>query len=198
MNPSKNSSKFVGQPRHALDIHFHKRVGKKLDALLNAQILDEKGNVIGNVEYADGNTIFKFKSTQAAGGGTQRFKVTTTFDETSTLADYFAALQWSDSANDFSGDTIYIAKHYKQRPSITSETIFGTIVTYAYTDNQHRTTTGGGSQQEQLQPPVQVDDIIFCSKLLTPDTSITVVEDGSHPEWVDNSARLWARKLVQT
>lgn len=186
--------KFIEPPRHALDMKFHRDVLKKLNALLNGVITDQNGNNIGRILYADGSTSFQLKVPAVSGGGTQRFKVTETFDEFETLADYFAAQMWSDADNDFTGDTVYISKHFKNRPSLVTETIFGTVVTYAYADNSHRTTTAGGSQDEQLQPPVQVGDEIFCSKLLTPDSSVTVVEDSSHPEWVDITARLWARK----
>lgn len=63
----KKSAKFLAAPRHALDLKFHKAVREKVNALLNAQIVDEKGNIIGTVKYADGNTVFQFK---AAGGST--------------------------------------------------------------------------------------------------------------------------------
>lgn len=62
-----NSKKFIEPPRHALDFKFHKRVHKKLNALLNARIVDENGNVIGTVDYGDGGTLFRF--TASAGGG---------------------------------------------------------------------------------------------------------------------------------
>lgn len=64
----KPQSKSVGQPKHAFDIGFQQRVGKKLDALLNGQIIDELGNVIGTILYADGNTIFKFKASSGGAG----------------------------------------------------------------------------------------------------------------------------------
>jgi hypothetical protein len=56
--------KFARLPRHALDHASHLDVAKKLNAMRNGKITDEKGNVIGNILYADGNTIW-----QVAAGG---------------------------------------------------------------------------------------------------------------------------------
>lgn len=150
------------------------------------------------LRVSENNSFIEIPSA-AAGGGTQRFKITETFDEFNTLADYFAAQQWSDAANDFAGDTIYIAKHFKHRPSLTAETLRGTPVTYTYASNLDRTTSDGVNtpQNEELFPSIEAGNEIFCSKLLTPDKSITVVEDGSHPEWVDITPRLWSRKTTQ-
>ena len=51
--------KFVGQPKHALDLGFLKRVGKKLDALLNSIICNPQGQPIGKILPADGNMVFQ-------------------------------------------------------------------------------------------------------------------------------------------
>lgn len=51
--------KFVGMPKHPLDFKHQKRVAKKLDSLLNGKLIDGKGNPIGKIHYADGNTIFE-------------------------------------------------------------------------------------------------------------------------------------------
>lgn len=65
---SHNPKKFLDDPKHALDIHSQKHVVKKLNALLNSQITDEKGNVIGNVLVADGNVVFKFAASSGGAG----------------------------------------------------------------------------------------------------------------------------------
>jgi hypothetical protein len=205
--------------RSMRDTHFTTRVfrqfiarfsGNAKKSILNPHDVDElvdRLNALSNITIIAGTKNKAHLGSQSmileinlptvisdSGGGTQRFKITQTFDEFETLADYFAAQMWSDSANDYTGDTVHIAKHFKNRSSLVTETIFGTVVTYTYADNNHRTTTAGGSQDEQLQPPIQVGDEIYCSKLITPDSSITVVEDSSHPEWVDSTSRLWAKK----
>ena len=51
--------KFVGQPKHPFDYAHQKKVAQKLDALLNATVIDTYGSTIGQVKYADGNTAFQ-------------------------------------------------------------------------------------------------------------------------------------------
>ncbi len=48
-------SKFVGQPKSALDFAWMKRVGKMLDALRNGQVVT---GTKGEIKYADGNTVW--------------------------------------------------------------------------------------------------------------------------------------------
>lgn len=78
--------KFLSPPRHALDIHSHRAVVKAVNALKNGKITDAKGNVIGIIHYADGNTVFEITAgdddtwppteldpTQALGAGNWRY-----------------------------------------------------------------------------------------------------------------------------
>jgi hypothetical protein len=129
--------------------------------------------------------------TGTATGGSERFKIT---DDFTLTRDYFQAIKWNSDIGAFDETkTINIAKHVKHRPTIVSETIEGSGVTYVYDDNFHRTTSlGGDSQKEQLFPLPQTDHVIYCSKLLSPDDSITVAGDDV-PEWVDITPRVWAR-----
>lgn len=60
-----NNQKFLNDPKHALDLPFQKSVKKKVNALLNARIVDLSGNIIGTVSYSDSDTIFQFKSSGA-------------------------------------------------------------------------------------------------------------------------------------
>ena len=59
-------TKFLEEPKGFLDFNFWKNVWRKINALFNGQILDERGNVIGTVDYTDGNTTWRFKSTSQA------------------------------------------------------------------------------------------------------------------------------------
>lgn len=125
-------SKFVGAPRHALDIRFQRKVGRRLDALLNAQIHDEHGNAIGTVEYADGNTIFKFQSATAS-DSTSAFAITELGHQ-----DYFVARELSNirleagvPTADVGGVDIKIAKVKNVRRSIVSQSLYGDTVTYS-------------------------------------------------------------------
>lgn len=198
MKQHAKRTKFPRKPRHSFDYKALLEIHQSVTSLLRLQVVNGQ-DANGSVLFSEANVTIVLPKSSPATGGTQRFKVTETFDEFETLADYFAALQWSDSANDFTGDTVYIAKHFKHRPSLTAETLRGTPITYTYASNLDRTSSdGANTQQEELFPPIQVNDEIFCSKLLTPDSSITVVEDSSHPEWVDITPRLWARKITQS
>jgi hypothetical protein len=77
--------KFVGLPRHPLDFKHQKKVARKLDALLNGQMVDANGNAIGRILYADGNTIFQFSGSGVAG---KCFKVI------SDGGDYYNCVTW--------------------------------------------------------------------------------------------------------
>lgn len=57
--------KFLNPPKHAFDINSQREVVKHLNALKNGKIVDLKGKVIGDIYYADGNTVW---SLQSSGG----------------------------------------------------------------------------------------------------------------------------------
>lgn len=143
--------------------------------------------------------ILKFSKTargyvprlRASGGGsapgsTNLFKITDAF---ATKQDFFTAQQiLADGSYDPA--TVYIAKHPKDRPSVTAVNISGSAVTYTYTANFTRTTTiGGNSQNEQLFLIPQTNDIIYCSRLPFPDPLIATAQCT----WVDITPRVWAK-----
>lgn len=51
--------KSVGEPKHLFDFQHQRKVARSLDALLNGFIVNENGYPIGEVRYADGNTVFQ-------------------------------------------------------------------------------------------------------------------------------------------
>lgn len=53
------AKKFLDAPKHALDLKHQKKLTQKVNSLLNGMIVDEKGNAIGQILYAEGNTVFQ-------------------------------------------------------------------------------------------------------------------------------------------
>jgi hypothetical protein len=215
MSHLAKSGKFVGQPKHALDIHFQKRVGKKLDALLNGQIVDDRGNVIGTIQYADGNTIFKLKQ-PTAGSAAKAFAISELVEE-----DYFIARELSN-VHDVSGTTTFdvgatdikIAKPPGIRRSITSELIDGETITYADTgssavDNNRIANDGTDDESQCVYPryttlstlgysgtvPAHAQCVIYAIE--TDGLAGVLDDDGSPLDWIELlPARVWAKRFA--
>ena len=67
-----NGKKFAAIPRHALDLHAQRDIARKLNALCNGQIKDATGKTIGEIHYADGNTVFEI-SVSSSGGAVNEY-----------------------------------------------------------------------------------------------------------------------------
>lgn len=201
-----SQNKFVEEPRHALDMRFQKKMRRRLNGLLNAQIQDDRGNVIGTVDYADGNTIFKFKSSSSnAQFGV--FAITELGHQ-----DYFIARQLSNVRLEGGaptadvGDTdIKIAKPKIVRRSIVAELLYSDSVTYtdddpADIDNTRNADNGVDPTEAQvcLPPyittaalglsdtvPMNAQCVVYAKKL----TGMTGVfdDDGTQLDWIEET-----------
>lgn len=87
----------------------------------------------------------------------------------SMSGDYLTCRTWDGTTE---GDTdIYIAKPYKLRRSIASETIDGTLVSYTYASDSERTATDGtNSETQKIVPRYLVDDLVWG---ITATTAVT-------------------------
>jgi hypothetical protein len=134
--------------------------------------------------YQDGagKTQYVFSTAPVSGGGgSLRYKIT---GGLGVKSDFFLATPAAGGAE------IAVAKHYSHRPSILQETLFGTVLTYTYHDNNNRTSSdGANAQEEQLHRAYQINDIIFVNPCA--DTGIPNVT------MIDATARVWARKSAQ-
>lgn len=103
----KSGKKFVEPPKHPMSLRHQREVASKLNALLNGIIVDDTGNRIGVIHYADGNTVFEFR--QGKGGSYQG-----EYDQTKSYAagDTFKI----STALTIGGDTIS-AGYYGVRPA---------------------------------------------------------------------------------
>ena len=62
-----NSQKYIGFPKSFFDFPWLLRVAKRLNALFNVQVVDEKGVPVGEVVFTEGNTAIKIKRSAANG-----------------------------------------------------------------------------------------------------------------------------------
>jgi len=211
------NDKFVGKPRHAVDLRFQKKVGRRLDALLNAQIQDERGNVIGSVHYADGNTIYKFKSS-TDNTSTSAFAITEIGHE-----DYFVARQLSNvrlnpetgaPVADVGSTDIKIAKVVNVRRSILSQLLYSDNVIYtnddpADIDNTRNADNGVDPTEPQvclppyitmatlgLESPISTTAqcVVYAKKV----TGLTGVFDGdTQLEWLEDAGHIGVRTFTE-
>lgn len=56
---SELRKKYLRPPRSAFDIKSQREVVKHINALKNAKVIDAQGNSIGQIFFADGNTVFQ-------------------------------------------------------------------------------------------------------------------------------------------
>lgn len=115
-----------------------------------------------------------------------------TLEKLTLVAVYSDVLQCTDSF----GGTVYVAKSTKLRNSIASETIDGTLVSYAYTGTYvRRTATGTGINETQIiVPRFLVGDILYAATIAavdltkTPGNTVSVTRID-----VNIDARAWAQ-----
>jgi len=202
---SQKASKFVDPPRNLFDRHFQKQVRLKLNALLNGQIQDERGNIIGTIDYAAGNTLFKL--TSGAGSAVSAFAITELGHR-----DYFLAAQLSNMrlvgsvpTADVSATDTKIAKARIVRRSILSELLFGDTVTYsdddvADIDNTRNADKGSGPERQVCLPPyiiltdlgftdtvaMNAQCIIYAKKI--PGLTGVFDDDGNAIDWMEDTA----------
>lgn len=135
------------------------------------------------------------------------------FSFVQSLGDYFIA-------KDSSGKKVAIAKTYKLRNSILTETIYGNVINFKYPHNPHgggpssdplaylyRTAslTGGGSENQGVVPQYLVNDVIYalqCDTGVMSDPLDTVISVGGKSvdvNWIQiASAQAWCRFSDQT
>jgi len=209
--------KFVGEPRHALDIKWQKNAGKRLDALLNARIMDKKGNVIGQIDVADGNIVFKLQSDSGV-DSTAAFVITELGHQ-----DYFVARQLSnvrlDSETglpiaDVGAVDIKIAKVVNVRRTIFTQLLYGDTVTYtdddpADIDNTRIANNGVDPAEPQncLPPyitlaalgftdtvPTNAQCVVYAKKM----PGLTGVFDGeTQLEWIEDAGQMGERAFAE-
>lgn len=210
---SHTRNKFLEEPKHALDIHSQRRVVKKLNALLNSQITDEKGNVIGTVEIADGNTVFKLKAS-SGGSAVAAFAITELGHE-----DFFIARKLSGfrqvagiSTADVGATDFKIAKTRITRRSIVADQPDSVPITYADTgsdhDNNRIANDGTDDESQCVYPRYQtLAELGFASTVPMTENCVICAEqvgsicgvfgdDGKALEWLEAPGRVWAKRFA--
>ncbi len=198
--------KFIPAPKHAFDLKQQKALTKAVNALKNATITDANGNVIGQVLFADGNTVFQINASSVSGDEVKMFKITEIPipEEGDDFSDYVIAREWD--GNTLGSVDVRIAKHPYWRPSITELSVGLITYFFQYDDDNSRTVVTGAAGDDpdfdidptyqQLLMPYEVDDyspangghlgILFAAK---PSNGTGV--DGA--DWIDLTQRVWAR-----
>jgi hypothetical protein len=179
----REQSKFLPSPRHALDFAWMRLLRQKFNALLNGEIKDENGNRIGEVKYADGNTVWVVK-TSSEGSQLKMYRLK------SVQGDYITCREWDGTSE--GTEDVSIAKHPEIRKPSTA-TLRGTAFTYTYADDQTRTSRRNSDNNtitEWVIPPLEVNDLIFAA-----DVDHTGVNgpDSTELKRIFFSPRAWAR-----
>lgn len=209
------NKKFIEPPRHFADLGFLRRVWGKLNALLNARIVDQKGNVIGDVLYADGNTLYRLTAS-AGGAAVSLFAVSTLRG-----GDYFLGRQLSNfrlagglPVADVAAADTPIAKPVPIRRSVVSESIDAVTITYrdaldGSADN-NRIANDGAQDESQVVFPryITYTDLTLAAPIATgaqcviaacqPDGGTGVFDNtGKAITWLELSpARVWAKRFI--
>lgn len=218
----KTSRKFVEPASNPFSRQYHETVRKKLNSLLNAQIMDEDGNTIGTVLYADGNVILKLQSSSGTA------EVAAFAIKELTHPDFFTAQKISGlTTNALTSQTfgtfaaspiVKIAKPANIRRSITSDVFDGTTVTYtggdadnnrianidAQTESQClypryvASADAGGGLQGDGTVLMTGQSVIYAVKM---DGGAGVYDfSGATPERIDwmeiSPARVWAKRFT--
>lgn len=210
------AKKFLRVPKHGMDFAFLRDVKAKVDALLNGKIVDENGQIAGDISYADGNTVFRFNGSNSAGTAISAFAITTLGD-----SDFFTARKLSNfrletgvATADVGAMDIKIAKIREMRRSITSEVSDGITLTYTNTgadhDNNRDADDGGPDSPESqcaypryqtlatrgftITVPMKEKCVIYAEQI---GNACGVFDaDGKALEWLEQPGRIWAKRFA--
>lgn len=155
----------------SLTVQFLRRL---LFACRASQLISSPGNYL--LERTSNGTLIKF---QAGGGSSAPVSV------------QVKALHFKKSLGDYflTNEGTSVAKGYKLRNSITSETIYGSVVNFTYPHNlandalayiyRVATVTNAGSENQGIVPQFLVNDLIYAVQFTT--GVVSIAADTSQP-----------------
>ena len=166
------STKFSGGGFHIAPLGGNRNLIKRavgnelvraLNSLGNLHVKMEYGLKEPEVIYSDGNVVLLIPKTEDSitvdGVQVKRAKIT------AIGQDGVTASLWNNTASDYSGASVTVAKPAELRGTLTTSVDFGLTWTYSYTgaDYQERTraATGYAATKQRVSAPYRVDDILF-------------------------------------
>ena len=143
----------------------------------------------GVIIFTDGVNYFSDRGIGGAGGSTQMYLIDSSYNP-ANMYDYFPCKATNDGSTTY-GSVVNIAKNKEQRPSLTSEVVDAVTFTYAYTDDNRRSSTDGTTtQNENCYPRYLVGKQIFAAQAAGGYTAVSTAS------WIDLTARVWIRKYT--
>jgi len=170
--------------RHAMRNKDANLLVHALNAFLNLSIV--RGNYSKDeLVLSANNAILKLMGTPGNVAALLRVRLV------SVQANYCTCVRYDGS---FEGETLYIAKPFKLRNSITTETIDSNVITYSYTSTTEREATNTTPDPDEVETQVVTpyyleDDELFCGAV----NSGVVGPDSEPLKYIDLNldARAW-------
>lgn len=149
-----------GPGRNLIQRGYATQVVKALNALGHIEIT-QPATGAAKVIYSDLRTVLQIPQNSRTPTGSELVNIKRA-RITALAADYVTADLWDETANDFDGDSITVAKPYELRNNPTG-TEWSVAWTYAYASAQERTRTAAGyaATKQRVYPDYKVNDEII-------------------------------------